>query len=197
MKKSLIFKFWESVSNIFGWLILQKGIRVKWSLITKFRGSGSTFKIKNVFWLYQLRVRKCTGASASQLFEIPRNWPTWSEIRRFNGSPAHTSNWMRPKSIPFPIVPISSHRQKMVIFWVTSNFISLTVNITSPEYSGDAESDMSDVRECQTKSEGMLNKFYRIDLHEAPFQVLLSKNDWKTSVRMCSQVFQMWLTTIK
>ena len=49
------------------------------------------------------------------------------------------------------------------------------MNITSPESSGDSESNMSDVRECQTKSEGKMEKFYKIDPYRAPFQVLLSK----------------------
>ena len=51
----------------------------------------------------------------------------------------------------------------MVIFSVTRNSVSLTVNITSSWSSGDPESDMSDVRECQTKSEVKMENSYKVD----------------------------------
>ena len=82
---------------------------------------------------------------------------------------------MRPKIIPLPMVSIRNHMKKMVIFSVAPNPISLTVNSTSSKSSGDSESDMSDVKECRTKSEVKMKKSFKIDPHGAPSQVLLSK----------------------
>ena len=72
---------------------------------------------------------------------------------------------MRPQSIPLPMVSIRSQMKRMEIFSATPNSISLTMNVSSSESFGDSESNMSDVRECQTKSEVKMKKSCSCKIH--------------------------------
>ena len=104
-------------------------------------------------WFFSQYTCKCRTRFET-LYVKKKIQPTWSEMRRFSGSPAQRSKWMRPKSIPLPTVSIRSHIKTMRTFTATSNWISWTVNITfSRSSSVDSESDMTGAMKCQTKSD--------------------------------------------
>ena len=53
---------------------------------------------------------------------------TWSNIRRFNGSPPSRSNWIKPNKCPFPGNMIRNQNMKMHIFSGVFKVWSWTIN---------------------------------------------------------------------